>query len=142
MKVVDANVLLYAVDRQSPQHHVAKGWIDQALSGSESVVLPWLSLLAFVRISTHPSIYDHPLTVDQACDVVDQWLHAPAATSVEPREGHLERLRSALGQTGRGGNLVNDAHLAALALENRATVVTFDSDFGRFAGLRWEIPGS
>lgn len=84
MKVVDANVLLYAVDRQSPQHRVAKGWIDQALSGSEAIVLPWLSLLAFVRISTHPSIYDRPLTVDQACDVVDQWLRAPQQPALSP----------------------------------------------------------
>lgn len=140
MKVVDANVLLYAVDRGAEHHTASKTWIDRTLSGHESVVLPWICLLAFVRISTHPAVYDRPLTPQQALDVVDVWLHAPVATTAEPDRDHVERLRAMLAATGRGGNLVNDAHLAAIARQHRATVITFDSDFGRFPGVRWEQP--
>lgn len=142
MKVVDANVLLYAVDPLAEHHERSKTWLDRALAGQEAVLLPWLSLLAFLRISTHPFVYEQPLTVDQALDVIDLWVTAPAAITAEPDGGHVGRLRAALGATGRGGNLVNDAHLAALALQHRASVVTFDSDFARFPDVRWERPNS
>lgn len=140
MKVVDANVLLYAVDRGAEHHQMSKDWLDRALAGHESILLPWLSLLAFLRISTHPAVHDRPLSIDQALDVVEIWTGAPAAITDEPDGGHVARLRTVLGATGRGGNLVNDAHLAALALQHGASVVTFDSDFGRFPGVRWERP--
>ncbi|MGI8946437.1 MAG: TA system VapC family ribonuclease toxin [Ornithinimicrobium sp.] len=140
MKVVDANVLLYAVDRGAEHHQVSKTWLDRALAGHEAVLLPWLSLLAFLRLSTHPAVHDQPLTVDQALDIVEVWVGAPAAITSEPDSAHTGRLRTLLGATGHGGNLVNDAHLAALAVQHRATVVTFDSDFGRFPGVQWERP--
>lgn len=142
MKVVDANVLLYAVDRGAEHHQVSKAWLDTALAGPETVLLPWLSLLAFLRISTHPAVHDQPLSVDQALDIVDVWVKAPATITTEPDGAHVSRLRTVLGATGRGGNLVNDAHLAALALQHRATVVTFDSDFGRFPEVHWERPSA
>ncbi|MGB3185355.1 MAG: type II toxin-antitoxin system VapC family toxin, partial [Ornithinimicrobium sp.] len=89
MKVVDANVLLYAVDRGAEHHQVSKDWLDWALSGHESILLPWLSLLAFVRISTHPAIHDQPLTTDEALDVVEVWVGAPATITDEPDAGHV-----------------------------------------------------
>lgn len=141
MKVVDANVLIYAVDRRADHHDVSRTWLDEALVGHEPVLLPWISLLAFLRLSTHPAVRERPLTVDQAVDVVDLWVRAPAAITAQPDEGHLDRLRALLSATGRGGNLINDAHLAAIAQQHQATVVTFDSDFGRFPGVRWERPG-
>lgn len=140
MKLVDANVMLYAVDRGAEHHEVAKAWLDGAIGGRETVLMPWVSLLAFVRLVTHPSVFERPLEVDQALDVVDGWLSAPAVATPEPDTRHVARLRELLEVTGRGGNLVNDAHLAALAMQHRASVITFDSDFGRFPGVTWERP--
>jgi uncharacterized protein len=142
MKLVDANVLLYAVDQGAEHHHVAKAWLDAALGGRETVLMPWVSLLAYVRLVTHPSVYEHPLHVGQALDVVEGWLSAPAVIAPEADARHVTRLREFLDATGRGGNLVNDAHLAALAVQHGASVVTFDSDFGRFPGVAWELPSS
>lgn len=141
MKLVDANVLIYAVDRSADHHAESRQWLDAALGGRETLLIPWVSLLAFVRLVTHPSIFEHPLAVDRALDVVEGWLAAPAVVMPQPDERHIQRLRELLGATGRGGNLVNDGHLAAIALQYRATVVTFDSDFGRFPGVSWQRPG-
>ncbi|WP_139416159.1 TA system VapC family ribonuclease toxin [Agromyces laixinhei] len=140
MRLVDANVLLYAVDRGADHHRAAKTWLDAALRGPQTVLLPWVSVLAFVRLVSHPSVYEHPLPVSDALDVVDTWLAAPSVVTPEPDARHLARIRELLGATGRGGNLVNDAHLAALALQHRATVITFDNDFGRFPDVLWERP--
>ncbi len=143
MRLVDANVLIYAIDVGARHHASAKSWLDAALTGRETVLFPWVSTLAFVRLTTHPRIFEHPLTADQALSVVDQWLAAPAAVIPEPDSRHVHRLRELLETTGaRGGNLVNDAHLAALSVEYGAVVVTYDSDFGRFPGVRWETPPS
>ena len=111
------------------------------MSSGEAVILPWVSLLAFVRISTHPSIYPRPQSVDTAHDVVDAWLGVPSVLNGEPDRHHSRRMRELLAATGTGGNLVNDAHLGALALQYRATVVSYDNDFARFPGVRWQRPG-
>lgn len=142
MKLVDANVLIYAVDRSADHHDAAREWLDQALVDRETVLLPWVSLLAFVRLVTHPSIFERPLPIDRALDVVEGWLAAPAVAIPQPDERHVQRLREHLEATGRGANLVNDGHLAAIALQYRAVVVTFDNDFGRFPGVVWERPGT
>lgn len=146
MKLVDANILLYAVDTSAPHHAQARHWLDTALSGAETVILPWLCLLAFLRISTHPGIYPRPLTAEQATRVVSAWTHQPNVVPGAPTSQHAELLGRMLAATGVGGsvggNLVNDAHLAALAIEHSATVVTFDSDFGRFPGVSWEPPAA
>ena len=140
MKLVDANVLLYAVDVSAEHHVEAKAWLDDALSGTESILLPWVCLLVFLRIVTHPSIYPSPLRPDQALDVMAAWLDRPNVVSAETGKRHVEALREMIAATGRGGNLVNDAHLAALAVEHGASVVTFDDDFGRSPGVRWSRP--
>jgi toxin-antitoxin system PIN domain toxin len=140
LKLVDANVLIYAVDEHAEHHQGAKRWLDAALSSSETVLLPWVSLLAFIRLVTHPSVFERPLDAEQALDVVDVWLSSPVAVVPESDPAHITRLRTLLAATGKGGNLVNDAHLAALALQHRAVVITFDSDFGRFPGVAWEYP--
>ena len=100
-----------------------------------------MALLAFVRLATNPSIFPHPLTSEEALSQVETWLAAPAATLIEPGVRHAGRLRELLGETGTGGNLTMDAHLAAMALENRAEIVSFDRDFGRFHGVRHRRPG-
>ena len=135
MKLVDANVLLYAVDADARHHQQAKRWLDRALSGADTVMLPWVCALAFVRLTTSARVYDNPLSVDDALDILGSWMSQPNVISPEPTSGHLKKMRDLLTQTGSGGNLVTDAHLAALAIQHRATVVTFDADFGRFDGV-------
>lgn len=140
MKLVDANVLLYAVDADSHHHDASRRWLDEALSGTDTVLLPWVCALAFVRLTTSPRIYERPLSVDDAIEIVDAWLKHPAAISPEPSAGHLDRLRECLRATRTGGDLVTDAHLAAMAAQHRSMVVTFDSDFARFPRINWTRP--
>ncbi|CAN5697798.1 type II toxin-antitoxin system VapC family toxin [soil metagenome] len=141
MKLVDANVLLYATNEAAAHHDRARRWLDDALSGWEPIGLSWLSLLAFLRLSTKIGLFPRPFTVDEALGQVIAWRSAPAATVVEPTSRHLDVLAGLIAEAGTGGNLVSDAHLAALAVEHAATVVSFDRDFGRFPGVRWEEPG-
>jgi toxin-antitoxin system PIN domain toxin len=140
VRLVDANVLLYAVDADSRHHDAARRWLDSALSGADTVLVPWVCALAFLRLTTSARVYERPLEVDDAIDILDGWLAQPTVISPEPSTGHLGRLREMLRDTGSGGNLVTDAHLAALAVQHRATVVTFDSDFARFPGVDWIRP--
>lgn len=140
MLLADANVLLYAVNEDSAHHEAARGWLDDALNGSEALALPWISLLAFLRLGTRAGVFPRPLALGEATDIVGEWLARPPVITPEPGPRHLALLAGLLGAAGDAGNLVNDAHLAALALEHGATLVSFDRDFGRFDGLRWEIP--
>jgi toxin-antitoxin system PIN domain toxin len=138
--LVDANVLLHAVNEGAREHAVARSWLARALEGAESIGLAWMALLAFLRLGTHSSVFPRPMTVEFAAGIVEAWLAAPASIVLEPTRRHLPILRGLLVETGSGGNLVADAHLAALALEHDATIVSFDRDFGRFDGLRWRLP--
>jgi toxin-antitoxin system PIN domain toxin len=140
MRLVDANVLLYATNTASVHHAQARDWLDGALASDETIGLPWASLLAFVRLATHPAVFARPMTVDEAMTAVRIWLSAPPAIAVAPGDRHLSILASLLAGAGTGGNLVTDADLAALAIELDATLVSFDRDFGRFKGLAWELP--
>ena len=140
MKVVDANVLLYAVNSAEARHDAARGWLDGALSRGETVGFSWLALLAFVRLSTHHAVFPNPLDVTEAMARVRAWVDQPSAVIVEATTRHLDVLGGLLEGLGAGGNLVSDAHLAALAVEHGATIVTYDNDFARFAGVRWERP--
>jgi uncharacterized protein len=139
VNLVDANVLLYAVNEDAQHHRAARRWLDDALGGAATVAWAWSVLFAFVRIATRPGIFARPLPVSTALDVVRAWLAAPSSVVLEPTQHHLEVLAAQLGETGTGGNLVSDAHLAGLAIEHRATVVTFDRDFERF-GVRTHRP--
>lgn len=140
MKLVDANVLVGAVNEASTQHRAARRWLDSALSGLEAIGFTWATLLAFLRVSTHASVFARPLLVTDAVEIAQAWLAQPPALVLSPTARHLELVAGLLREAGTGGNLVNDAHLAALALEYDATVVSFDRDFQRFAGVRLEVP--
>ena len=142
MKLVDANVLLYAVNSPARQHAEASAWIDRALVGQEAVGFAWGVVLAFLRIATHPRIFQRPLTSDDALRRVRAWLTQPTAVIVMPMFRHLDVLAGLLGQVGVGGNLIHDAHLAALAVEHGASIVTYDVDFARFPGVAFGPPGS
>lgn len=141
MNLVDANVLLYAVNQADPKHEPSRQWLDAALAGREPVGFSWVVLLAFLRLSTKVGLFPRPLTVDAALETVRSWLDQPPSLLLEPSPRHLGILRGLLGEVGPGANLVNDAHLAALALEHGGRVVSYDSDFGRFTGVRWQPPG-
>jgi toxin-antitoxin system PIN domain toxin len=138
--IVDANVLLYAVNESIPQHGAAKRWVEDALSGDEAVGFAWVVLLALLRIITLPALSPEPLTAAEACDLIDDWLDAPPGTVVAPTMRHPAILRGLLLESGTAGNLTSDAHLAALAIEHGARVCTFDRDFHRFRGVRSFAP--
>ena len=140
MNVVDANVLLYAVNADASRHAESKAWLDGALRGGATVGFAWVAVLAFVRLATKAAVFPHPLATDEAFDVVDAWLSQPAAIVVEPTARHGQLVRSLLAGAGTGGNLVNDAHLAALSIEHRGSVISYDSDFGRLPGVTWRQP--
>lgn len=141
MKLVDANVLLYSVNEDAPHHEEARAWLDDGLSGSEAIGFAWVVVLAFLRLATRSDLFHRPLAFEEAAAVVERWLAAAPAVVVQPTPRHLELLRGLVQTTGVAANLINDAHLAALALEHDATVASYDRDFGRFAGLRHELPG-
>ncbi|MDP9406311.1 MAG: type II toxin-antitoxin system VapC family toxin [Actinomycetota bacterium] len=140
MLVVDANVLLYAVNEDAPGDRAARRWLDDALDSVQPVAFTWTVLLAFVRLATNAALFPQPLDVEQAVAVVRGWLQRPAALVVHPTPRHLDVLAALLSPLGSAANIVNDAHLAALATEHGATVVSFDRDFARFAGVRWRQP--
>jgi len=140
MVIVDANVLLYAVNEDAAHHDEARAWLDGSLTSSSGVGLPWIVLLAFLRIVTDPRIIPSPLTMDEAITQVTSWLESPAAVAIAPTSRHLGVLAGLVRDVSTGGNLVNDAHLAALAVEHDATIVSFDRDFARFDGVRHRLP--
>jgi hypothetical protein len=140
VRVVDANVLIHAVNLDAAEHATARSWLELRLNGREAVGFAWVALLAFVRIVTRADVLQAPLDVGAAFDYVEEWLARPQATLLHPTERHPAVLRGLLEPVGVGGNLTTDAHLAALAVEHGAQLVSFDRDFGRFPGLRWRHP--
>jgi toxin-antitoxin system PIN domain toxin len=140
VKLLDLNLLLYAVDSDAAPHERARAWFEEVLSGTEAVGFAWTVLLGFARISTNPQIYRRPLTSREALDLIDEWLDQPIVKLVEPTVRHAAVLRELLEPLGVGGNLVSDAHLAALAIEHGAELCSRDNDFARFSGLRWVNP--
>lgn len=140
MLIVDANLLIYATNRESRDHSAAKAWWETVLNADEPVGLPWLVILAFLRITTNPRILESPLSFRQAAAAVDEWLEQPPARVVEPTERHWGIFKDLLMPFGAAANLTSDAHLAALAVEHGAELCSADADFSRFPNLRWTNP--
>jgi uncharacterized protein len=138
--IPDVNILLYAYDVGAPQHTVAREWWETTLSHSFAVGLPWVSTPGFIRISTNRRILDNPLPAGTSIGLVRSWLARPSVQILTPGERHAEILFEILNQLGTAGNLTTDAHLAALAIEYHAELVSTDADFARFPGLRWFNP--
>jgi uncharacterized protein len=134
--LVDANVLLYAYNSRAPQHERCRAWVERVFSADEPVCLSWVTLLAFLRIATSPRIFERPLLSAEAGDIVSSWLARPSVSVLEAGEECWEILRALLVEAQVTGPLAMDAFLAALALENGATLATTDRDFARFAKLK------
>lgn len=142
MKLVDLNVLLYIVNRDSVHHLAALDWWEETLRRDEPIALTWIVLLGFLRLSSNPAIFPRPLEADVALGKVGTWLSLAQTRLVRETDDHWHILSSLLDQTGAAGNLTTDGHLAALAISHGATLVSFDSDFSRFSSLRWESPAT
>jgi toxin-antitoxin system PIN domain toxin len=140
MIIIDVNLLIYAVNQDAPCHQKAKAWLETVVAGTETVGLPWSVLLAFLRLTTKSGLFQNPLPVETAFELVDAWLGQPPVIVPEPSARHFQTLRDLVTPLGTGGNLTSDAHLAALAIEHRAVLCSTDNDFSRFPKLRWQNP--
>lgn len=138
--LVDANLLLFARDADSPFHSRARDWLTAQLNGPVRVGLPWQSLVAFCRISTHPRAYERPLDPDEAWQQVAEWLRAEPVWTPHPTECHAEVYGQLLRRYQIRGNLASDAHLAALAIEHGLGIRSADTDFARFTEITWSNP--
>jgi toxin-antitoxin system PIN domain toxin len=138
--LIDANLLLYGVDRASPFHTRAAEWLTEQLNGPRRVGLPWQSLVAFLRISTHPRASAAPLHPHDAVRQVQDWLTPDVVWIPEPGPRHAVLLADLIGRHQLRGNLISDAHLAALAIEHGLTLCSTDTDFARFSELSWNNP--
>lgn len=139
MKLVDTNVLLYAMDADSPYNKQSLKWIEETVSAAPGMAMAWIAIVGFVRLSTGKGILRTPLTVVEALSSVDDWLGHPNIHILHPGERHADLFARLLLAAGTAGNLTNDAHLAALAIEHHAEIGTFDRDFKRFSGLKFQL---
>jgi uncharacterized protein len=138
--LVDANLLVYAVISDYDQHAAANAWLDGQLNSPIRVGLPWISVLAFLRIATNPRIFPDPLPMQEAWRRVTRWLDLPNVWCPETTERHRPLLERFLSGVASSSKLVADAHVAALAIEHGLVLCSTDGDFARFDGLRWENP--
>lgn len=140
MRIVDLNILLYAVNSDAAQHERAREWWENAVNDEDVIGLAWVVLLGFLRLSTNPRVFPRPLAPELAAATLEAWLSRDNVRVVREKDEHWETLKLLIGDTGTAGNLTTDAHLAALALSHDAVLVSSDTDFARFKGLRWENP--
>ena len=140
MILVDANLLVYAHVASMPQHQAAISWLDQKLNGTSIVALPWQSLLSFARLVTNPRLFERPLSVAMAWEQIESWLNCPVVRIPNPGERYREILARLMAISVDRSNLIPDAQLAALAIENGFVLCSSDRDFARFQELRWENP--
>lgn len=140
MIVPDANLLIYAYDSTAPAHRKARAWWESVLSGSEPIGVPWVVVLAFVRLMTHPTLSDNPMTVAEARERVEEWLGCPHVRLLSPEVTTFSRFFGLLTAAGIGGNLCTDALIASLAEEHGGKVYSNDTDFARFPGIASKNP--
>lgn len=140
MILIDANLLIYVVNKDAPEHEAAQRWFESAIADNEVMGFAWIVILTFLRITTMPRLFQRPLTVMESLQIVEAWLGHPGVTIVHPGESHPQILHDLLIKVGTAGNLTTDAHIAALAIEHHAELCTVDRDFAKFPGLRWRNP--
>jgi hypothetical protein len=140
MKIVDINLLIYAINKDTPHHSKAKKWLEHSLSSDEPFGFAWIVILGFLRIVTNGRIMPTPLSPDVAFATVDEWLQQPPSVTIAPSHRHWNIFKEILMPLGTAANLTSDAHLAALAIEHGARLYSTDNDFSRFQSLRWTNP--
>jgi toxin-antitoxin system PIN domain toxin len=140
MILLDSNLLLYAKFEDLPQHARAKVWVEEQLNGPARIGIPWQASLAFLRLATNARVFAQPLTIAAAWKQLMEWLDHPRVWIPEPTEDHASVLRDLLLDANITGNLIADAHLAALSIEHGLTVCSADSDFARFPDVSWLNP--
>lgn len=140
MIVLDANVFLHAYNVDVPQHRAVSRWMGKLVESNEIIGLPWITLWAFIRVSTNPRVWNHPMAAKRVFGIVDEWLGQPGVVTLHPGPRHREILEELITRHDVSGPLVTDAVLAAIAIENGATVASCDQDFRRFPELRWVNP--
>lgn len=140
MILPDTNLLIYAYNEDAPEHKAAHTWLEQIFLSAEPVALTWVTLSGFLRVSTNARIMEKPLRIAKATEIIDEWLAHPSTRIIRPGERHWSILKKLLLTINLGGNLITDAHLAALAIEHDCELCSTDTDFARFANLRWSNP--
>ena len=140
MIVPDLNLLIYALDELSPQHERAQRWWLGVLSGDEAVGLCDCVIFGFIRLSTRRGVFAHPLNIDDALAVAEEWVNQPNVEVLESCARSRAIAFAQLRKLGTGGNLTTDCQIAALALRENATVHSNDTDMLRFDGLRVHNP--
>lgn len=140
MILIDVNLLVIAMDRDAARHPTAKAWLEALLQSEERVGLPWAVVIGFVRVATLPKVLLRPMTLDEALAQVNEWLALEGVSIVHPTSEHDRHFAEACRIAKATGNLVTDAHLAALAMEHDCELASSDSDFAKFPGLRWFNP--
>ena len=140
MKLLDANLLLYAHTEDLPQHAATRAWIERCFADGDVFGLAWPAVVAFLRLCTQKGVLLRPSTIEAATAMIDGWFASPQVTLVAPGPRHWSLLRHLLAAGQGTGNLVPDAHLAALALELDATLCTNDHGIARFPGVRLAFP--
>jgi uncharacterized protein len=136
---VDTNILVYAHREELPQHAVARSRLTALAEGDAPWAIPVFCLGEFLRVVTHPRLFDPPHTIEEACGALDRILESPSVRILNPAERFWAMLAEAIREADATGNLVFDAQLAALCRENGVSaLLTEDRDFDRFPGLRTE----
>ena len=139
MILLDANLLIY-MGVEGPNHELATRWFKRQMEEGHRIGIPWTSITAFLRITTNPRVYAQPASIDAAWMLVEGWLQLPMVWIPNPQERHAKILKHLLLSANAHGNLIQDAHLAALAMEHGLELCTTDGDFAQFEGLRWRHP--
>ncbi len=138
---LDANVLLYASDEASPRYPAARRVLDTIAAGPELAYLFWPTIMAYLRIATHPAIFERPLPAGVAIANVEALLSRPHVRAPGEQPEFWPRYRSVAADAAPTGNLVPDTHLVALMLQNEVrTIWTHDRDFRRFSGIEVRDP--
>jgi len=140
MIIPDINLLVYAFSPGLPAHAKARRWWQDSLSGDEPVGIPWMVSIGFLRIVTNPRIFTDYAGLDDALDRIAEWYANPVVVQIDPKPEHFQILGRLLRTVGKGADLVNDAHLAALAIEFDGTIYSADKDFALFPSAKWINP--
>jgi len=140
MLLADVNVLVYAHRKDSPLHAQALQWLETLINSDEAFAMSELVFSGFMRIVTHPKIFNPPSSLKDALLFTEQIRNQPNCVIVSPQDRHWDIFSKLCKQANAKGNLIPDAYHAALAVETGSTWITTDRDFSRFSGLRWSAP--